>query len=682
MSRGCSRARWSPAIAGGVLVLVGVALLALSPGLARAQDAVSFVDELEDLALEPPLKPVEVQVVVMGDTQDDVVVSLEARDLATEEGDRLDLEIDPPVHTIVSAEPATLQVFTFTLKVPAEASAAKATYSGWLVARRNAESSAFKRLTVTTGPEETSTAAVVVSPEVVITAESWPWPCAKPFRFLCPRKFRDHLEEDDNEKRDGLEEDDSKERPNPEICQGANVVFQGQASDYLAAQGVLIDKAGRGQVRVQLRKPVVCRCVDSKTGKQVEGKPKKDAASGEYACEGPDNRVKCEFGAYCWCSLSNGEGKAASWDWKTESYDCSSRDCGNDEDCAQVEAVLMCKHGLLLSNWPFLPTGKSSVSGTFEGTLHFDATDKDEGPKVPVKLLLRAHWITALMVVIGGLAANGLLACFYGPVKALQAERERTKRLDALVTDATNYQKKIKKEMKEETIPDLLDEILATKDVTPDEERLADLEAHFQSFKGAYADYRHAWQQFQGAPEPEEEDACKDKYDSAKASLLAAKNLIWTADSDTAPKTMDTMEDAQTEARLRVTELWDCLKREAPVVTPFGTPAPADPERKRLVAWCKEVIRAFCERWKKRIKARPWYIHFGAVLGWLLRAGIVVGSGMYVTYLTKSTFGTWVDFLYAFLWGVTGSAVIKALASLLGQESTVLEALGLGGLLK
>lgn len=83
--------------------------------------------------------------------------------------------------------------------------------------------------------------------------------------------------------------------------------------------------------------------------------------------------------------------------------------------------------------------------------------------------------------------------------------------------------------------------------------------------------------------------------------------------------------------------------------------------------------KSFVARWTVKLSSQTWWQHLANITMWGIRTGIVVASGYYVVYLLVPTFGAFEHHMYAFLWGSTGSVAIKAITSIIGSETSILD---------
>jgi hypothetical protein len=324
----------------------------------QEQGPVYFLDELDELAKGPPLpEEIKVQVGVVGDVDEEVTITLEVANLVKDDGQEVrsqDLIAGvfpetPP--TVMRQDPPAVENVTFTIRLKEGLNTQeKVTYTGLLVARRGADASSVKRLTLVSGPEEASDVAIL-SPKLVIIALRCPWP--RGLAYLCGSRFTPKDADSDGDDA----ENDTMKPPSPSILRGSRLVLQGRADDHVGAEGVVVDEEGRGQVFLRLIS------VDQGTKE-------------------------------CWCNYNTSK----IWDEELEIWRC--------ED----DTALICAHRIALGD----KGGDTPTSGKFEGTFYLDASDPENSPSVPVVVWLKEHWTGAFLYLGLGILVTIGLTYVYG----------------------------------------------------------------------------------------------------------------------------------------------------------------------------------------------------------------------------------------------------------------------------
>jgi len=148
-----------------------------------------------------------------------------------------------------------------------------------------------------------------------------------------------------------------------------------------------------------------------------------------------------------------------------------------------------------------------------------------------------------------------------------------------------------------------------------------------------------------------------------KEVLLRCKKVLWVADTC---KTIERVEDRLLKLYIQA----DALAEKCGVIKEADehhveVPDPAKQETSSSES--KQIGVGFVESMScifKGIGNASWAS--------VLRVGIVIMSGFYLTYLTKPTYGTIQDYFVTFLWGLAADSSLLAISSILGSEKPIL----------
>lgn len=701
-------------------IAVFLGLLCISqPVLAQDQGPVFFIDDVAEITHGPPLTEFEVEIAVKGDPSVLVMVALEISDVESP-GDP-DITAESLISAVEPSQPAAVTptqdrigYVTFKIKLNPELNRDTNTYSARLIVTTDAHGPIVKRLNLTSGRAVPN--AALLSPKIIIITESCQW-TGDLVGLLCGSEFEDN-------------DVDEKGRPFPEIRRGNQIMLQGLAGAFIGAAGTVVDGEGQGRLILELNEGARRTCRDE-SGNQRS--PRRDPTDLDKLCKDGFEEVLVPA---CSCTDGDEERDHAVYDSSTQLY-----------SCANENARLACEYRIGVWGSP--------RSGKYEGTFYLDATDKKEGPSIPVTVLVKEHWSRPLLVLLLGMLVSALLAWYFGPEKKRRAKRSLKEKWAKLARDAKLLEVKIDAENFGKTpAPELLASIDQASKFEPIEERLAALTLLFHKFKTSYKKLRGAeldYNLLEGIT------GCAHEYDLVKKSLAHARGLLWTADDD---KSLDGAEDAVVTALMNLSRLQICAgntaaggsttptnlrvglgadittvaeneevtftikaefdpvagencllelawdsgeskfeKVELTVPLEKGRPSTEIPfqykyptggkcytakvlasdatilDSKEIVVRGRSVFVRLAGRikeWWTGVNSRAWYRNAGSALAWLLRVAIVALSGMYVVYVLEPTFGAPKHFLYAFLWGATGSVAVNAIASLLGEEKSIL----------